>query len=255
MGKKRRRNGILATLVIALAVAAGLFLPAAVNDMADRRIEEVPRPAETGIVNISSGTELTMIQRLRLVMSYNSIRISAGSVYDTDSARDRILEEIEKLEELTPDPSWRTVLEGCDYDGTCLLYVQSDDTSVSAIAWDVIFYLGDDYGSLCNFTLDEETGKILSASVYAGVYEEYISGNATVYDKTETTHNTAAGTDARISPHTLCQEYADYLGVELMELYQGDDYGDSWYAVLADGEDSVNVMLYYFWDYGFSIGA
>ena len=258
--KKRTSNNLFALLVIAAAVAVGFLLPTAINAIVDKNMEEKPKSAEISIVDIASGADMTITQRLRLLMTYNAIQISAGNKYDIDSAREKGLEEIAQIEEFS---SWLPLLEKCRYEGSCLLYVQSDDPTVSMVEWNIIFYFDEindkhgEYISPIAFVLDEESGKILSVSAIEMGYIEKMDisiseDNGEDYNATYDLVTEDAAYE--FSPQSISAAYSGYLGLELVDVYQQDDYGDEWIIALSENEDYIEIPLY-FWDYGFAIGV
>jgi hypothetical protein len=192
---------LAAVLGLLLVAAASLVLPSFAMEWQDDRQVGTCETEDTEAVVLTEQAAMSLCEKIQLMNTdtVNYMTMLNGKNYTQDTLKEKLLEELEKLEQLG-------ILEDFDRESTYLkqaeliFYMDTWDSERSVMLWDGTVY---NKGNYLHFFMDDETGKILS---FNQIIQEYTdasaSGDVREYVKT--------------AMDELAENWAAYLGCQVL---------------------------------------
>lgn len=211
------KNYIIAGILLLFFSAASLFLPSYLMEWRDEQRTEKSQVEEVQEVVLKEQVSMTLSEKLKLrgQETVNALELVNGKNYNQDTINDQVRKEIGILAE-------QELLIDFDMDSlqkvtaTVSFYVDMEDSERSIMLWEGIVDLLD---YQLAFTMDDETGKILSFSQYIYdrrdvLYDDYgmqsngMSVTKVVLDEPD------IGTEKL---QEMAERWGDYLGYKVTE--------------------------------------
>ena len=211
------KNYIIAGILLLFLSGAGLFLPSYIMEWRDEQRTEKSQVEEVQEVVLKEQVSMTLSEKLKLrgQETVNALELVNGKNYNQDTINDQVRKEIGILAE-------QGLLADVDMDSpqkveaTVSFYVDMEDSERSIMLWEG-FADSQDYQLA--FTMDDETGKILSFSQYSYdrgevLYDDYgmqsngMSVTKVVLDEPD------IGTEEL---QEMAERWGDYLGYKVTE--------------------------------------
>lgn len=211
------KNYIIAGILLLFFSVASLFLPSYLMEWRDEQRTEKSQVEEVQEVVLKEQVSMTLSEKLKLrgQKTVNALELVNGKNYNQDTINDQVRKEIGILAE-------QELLIDFDMDSlqkvtaTVSFYVDMEDSERSIMLWEGIVDLLD---YQLAFTMDDETGKILSFSQYIYdrrdvLYDDYgmqsngMSVTKVVLDEPD------IGTEKL---QEMAERWGDYLGYKVTE--------------------------------------
>lgn len=211
------KNYIIAGILLLFFSVASLFLPSYLMEWRDEQRTEKSQVEEVQEVVLKEQVSMTLSEKLKLrgQETVNALELVNGKNYNQDTINDQVRKEIGILAE-------QELLIDFDMDSlqkvtaTVSFYVDMEDSERSIMLWEGIVDLLD---YQLAFTMDDETGKILSFSQYIYdrrdvLYDDYgmqsngMSVTKVVLDEPD------IGTEKL---QEMAERWGDYLGYKVTE--------------------------------------
>lgn len=211
------KNYIIAGILLLFLSGASLFLPSYIMEWRDEQRTEKSQVEEVQEVVLKEQVSMTLSEKLKLrgQETVNALELVNGKNYNQDTINDQVRKEIGILAE-------QGLLADVDMDSpqkveaTVSFYVDMEDSERSIMLWEG-FADSPDYQLA--FTMDDETGKILSFSQYSYdrgdvLYDDYgmqsngMSVTKVIPDEPD------IGTEEL---QEMAERWGDYLGYKVTE--------------------------------------
>lgn len=211
------KNYIIAGILLLFFSVASLFLPSYLMEWRDEQRTEKSQVEEVQEVVLKEQVSMTLSEKLKLrgQETVNALELVNGKNYNQDTINDQVRKEIGILAE-------QELLIDFDMDSlqkvtaTVSFYVDMEDSERSIMLWEGIVDLLD---YQLAFTMDDETGKILSFTQYIYdrrdvLYDDYgmqsngMSVTKVVLDEPD------IGTEKL---QEMAERWGDYLGYKVAE--------------------------------------
>ncbi len=236
--KKKKSTGVLyivkRLLIIATALALGLFMPTVVTGIQNRRADSTREYVDLGSSVLSLTSDSAKLEKLGLVRTISYMpTISNGKYMTAEDAID-MMYEISRLIENTGLPYTQFGRENIESAEPQLLI--SDETDVTiAILWIVNASIQNEDGWYqLNYAVDDATGLIVAAEYYQTETEEYYQIGAA--EETFTDKNPSIETDYSDAVRRIASN--------ITEMYKFTN-------TTADLDNSVSVGDYYCYNISF----
>lgn len=159
------RNYIIVGILLLFLSAASLFLPSYIMDWQDEQRTEKSEAEEVQEVVLKEQISMTLSKKLKLKNqeSTNALQLVNGKNYNRDTIHEQVEKEIEILAE-------QGLLIDFDTDSprsvesNLFFYVDMEDSERSIMLWEGVV---DSFNYQLTFTMDDETGKIVSFTEYS----------------------------------------------------------------------------------------
>lgn len=211
------KNYIIAGILLLFFSAASLFLPSYLMEWRDEQRTEKSQVEEVQEVVLKEQVSMTLSEKLKLrgQETVNALELVNGKNYNQDTINDQVRKEIGILAE-------QELLIDFDMDSlqkvtaTVSFYVDMEDSERSIMLWEGIVDLLD---YQLAFTMDDETGKILSFSQY--IYDR----RDVLYDDYDMQSNGMSVTKVVLDEpdigteklQEMAERWGDYLGYKVTE--------------------------------------
>lgn len=211
------KNYIIAGILLLFFSAASLFLPSYLMEWRDEQRTEKSQVEEIQEVVLKEQVSMTLSEKLKLrgQETVNALELVNGKNYNQDTINDQVRKEIGILAE-------QELLIDFDMDSlqkvtaTVSFYVDMEDSERSIMLWEGIVDLLD---YQLAFTMDDETGKILSFSQY--IYDR----RDVLYDDYDMQSNGMSVTKVVLDEpdigteklQEMAERWGDYLGYKVTE--------------------------------------
>lgn len=211
------KNYIIAGIFLLFLSGASLFLPSHIMEWRDEQRTEKSQVEEVQEVVLKEQVSMTLSEKLKLrgQETVNALELVNGKNYNQDTINEQVRKEIGILAE-------QGLLADVDMDSpqkveaTVSFYVDMEDSERSIMLWEG-FADSQDYQLA--FTMDDETGKILSFSQYSYdrgevLYDDYgmqsngMSVTKVIPDEPD------IGTEEL---QEMAERWGDYLGYKVVE--------------------------------------
>lgn len=211
------KNYIIAGILLLFLSGASLFLPSYIMEWRDEQRTEKSQVEEVQEVVLKEQVSMTLSEKLKLrgQETVNALELVNGKNYNQDTINEQVRKEIGILAE-------QGLLADADMDSpqkveaTVSFYVDMEDSERSIMLWEG-FADSQDYQLA--FTMDDETGKILSFSQYSYdrgevLYDDYgmqsngMSVTKVIPDEPD------IGTEEL---QEMAERWGDYLGYKVTE--------------------------------------
>lgn len=211
------KNYIIAGILLLFFSVASLFLPSYLMEWRDEQRTEKSQVEEVQEVVLKEQVSMTLSEKLKLrgQETVNALELVNGKNYNQDTINDQVRKEIGILAE-------QELLIDFDMDSlqkvtaTVSFYVDMEDSERSIMLWEGIVDLLD---YQLAFTMDDETGKILSFSQY--IYDR----RDVLYDDYDMQSNGMSVTKVVLDEpdigteklQEMAERWGDYLGYKVTE--------------------------------------
>lgn len=211
------KNYIIAGILLLFFSAASLFLPSYLMEWRDEQRTEKSQVEEVQEVVLKEQVSMTLSEKLKLrgQETVNALELVNGKNYNQDTINEQVRKEIGILAE-------QELLIDFDMDSlqkvtaTVSFYVDMEDSERSIMLWEGIVDLLD---YQLAFTMDDETGKILSFSQY--IYDR----RDVLYDDYDMQSNGMSVTKVVLDEpdigteklQEMAERWGDYLGYKVTE--------------------------------------
>lgn len=161
MKRKNVRACAAAGILLFFAAAASFGLPGFLFRWQDEKLEGQVSQEEAAQVVLTDQPELTIVEKVRLMRreSSYSMLLDKGRIYSQDTIEDRILQELDTLQELGILSGELGKVDAFSMEASFMMDVEGED---SAVFWTGELFT--DEGRILSVTVDDETGRILELS-------------------------------------------------------------------------------------------
>lgn len=220
------KNYIMTGILCIVLAAASLFLPSAVMEWQDEQRTGKSETEEVQEVVLREQVSMTLSEKLRLRSqdTVNALTLVNGKNYNQDTIDEQVRKEIGILAEqeilIDFDADLLKVVEA-----SAFFYVDMEDSERSIMLWEGA---AESLDCQLTFTMDDETGKIVSFSqyIYEGVpYDEYDMQSTSVSVSRYAWDASDMGIEEL---QEKAERWGSYLGYEVTDSHSvwiGEDFG------------------------------
>lgn len=194
--------------ITALFTIAGFFLPHIVSSVFDCRQETETSYYKTGEVQLLLADDASLANRLTLVSSgYNSISLTDGTNLSEDEAYAAVLSALALLSDERISIQFPEAVTA--YSLSPFLALPRGGAGISAVFWHCS--LADEAGNSMTMVLDDDSGKLLSFSLYLSDAETAKNSDVVLPSKQESSYLMVKNYAARV-PEDLAEAFGEYYG-------------------------------------------
>lgn len=216
-------------LLTAMILTGGFFLPSYVSAFKD--LETIGKRAVTdGVqVNFETKSELSIIDRLKMITTASSISLDNGQNMDIDSAYQNALTELGKFNSKSV---MNMDVASCRLAKAAVsFYIDATDPSKNIIVWNIVV---EEPGYTIVAYLDDETGKLLALS--------YNLAEPDIYDQQRLMASAYVNSPI-VNADLLAASIVDYYGLDVAEPeIENNPNALTFVLILSDGQNSMKIQ-------------